>query len=168
MINCQTDLLREDLLSYMDAAASEIGLLKSVQLSPQAAALITTSPNAFLFGLIADQSVKAETAWSLPWLLQQRLGHLDVQQIADMEIADFEGHFKKKTCPAPLSGTDCRKHQKCLPHPAEPVRGKCGKYLEKSACRADRGKAQGICRSRGKKGCPGGNDSLPRLWHSFQ
>lgn len=30
--------------------------------------------NAFLFGLIADQSVKVETAWSLPYKLAQRLG----------------------------------------------------------------------------------------------
>ena len=38
--------------------------------------------NAFLFGLIADQSVKAETAWSLPYKLAQRLGHFSMQKIA--------------------------------------------------------------------------------------
>ena len=38
--------------------------------------------NAFLFGLIADQSVKAETAWSLPYKLAQRLEHFSMQKIA--------------------------------------------------------------------------------------
>lgn len=38
--------------------------------------------NAFLFGLIADQSVKVETAWSLPYKLAQRLGHFSMQKIA--------------------------------------------------------------------------------------
>lgn len=38
--------------------------------------------NAFLFGLIADQSVKAEIAWSLPYKLFQRLGHFSMEKIA--------------------------------------------------------------------------------------
>ena len=37
--------------------------------------------NAFLFGLIADQSVKAEIAWSLPYKLFQRLSHFSMKKI---------------------------------------------------------------------------------------
>lgn len=37
--------------------------------------------NAFLFGLIADQSVKAEIAWSLPYKLFQRLGYFSMEKI---------------------------------------------------------------------------------------
>lgn len=42
--------------------------------------------NAFLFGLIADQSVKAETAWSLPYKLAQRLGYFSMQKIAKESV----------------------------------------------------------------------------------
>ena len=34
--------------------------------------------NAFLIGLISDQSVKAEIAWRLPYYLSKRLGHFDM------------------------------------------------------------------------------------------
>ena len=37
--------------------------------------------NAFLIGLISDQSVKAEIAWRLPYYLSKRLGHFDFCKI---------------------------------------------------------------------------------------
>lgn len=44
--------------------------------------LIISDGNAFLFGLISDQSVRAETAWSLPLQLKRRMGHLHVPTMA--------------------------------------------------------------------------------------
>lgn len=45
-------------------------------------ALIRTSPEAFLLGILFTQGVPAERAWAAPYLLRQRLGHLDVGRIA--------------------------------------------------------------------------------------
>lgn len=42
-------------------------------------------PNAVLLGLLYDQRVLAETAFSGPYKLRERLGHLDMAQIADMD-----------------------------------------------------------------------------------
>ncbi|MHB1342436.1 MAG: HhH-GDP family DNA glycosylase [Coriobacteriia bacterium] len=45
-------------------------------------ALIRTSPEAFLLGVLFTQGIPAERAWAAPYLLRQRLGHLDVQKLA--------------------------------------------------------------------------------------
>jgi len=39
------------------------------------------NPNAFLFGVIFDQGILAEKAWSAPYILKQRLGHFDLRKI---------------------------------------------------------------------------------------
>ena len=38
-------------------------------------------PNAFLFGVIFDQGILAEKAWSAPYILKQRLGHFDLKKM---------------------------------------------------------------------------------------
>ena len=53
---------------------------------PSANDFILSSENAFLYGAIADQQIKAERAWELPYKLKQRLGHLDPHRISHMEI----------------------------------------------------------------------------------
>jgi len=42
-------------------------------------------PNAVLLGLLYDQRVLAETAFAGPYKLRERLGHLDMARIADMD-----------------------------------------------------------------------------------
>ncbi|MEM0964008.1 MAG: hypothetical protein AAGK21_15885 [Bacteroidota bacterium] len=42
-------------------------------------------PAAILLGLLYDQRVLAETAFAGPYKLRQRLGHLDLQRIAEMD-----------------------------------------------------------------------------------
>lgn len=44
--------------------------------------LIQRSPEAFLLGVLFTQGVPAERAWAGPYLLQQRLGHLDLRRLA--------------------------------------------------------------------------------------
>lgn len=60
--------------------------------------------NAFLIGLISDQSVKAEVAWRLPYYLSKRLGHFDLCRIAEEEtVKSLENIIKKKTSITSLS-----------------------------------------------------------------
>ena len=46
-------------------------------------ALLESSANAFLLGVLFTQGIPAERAWAGPWELQQRLGTLDVGYLAD-------------------------------------------------------------------------------------
>jgi uncharacterized HhH-GPD family protein len=45
-------------------------------------ALVRTSPEAFLIGVLFTQGVPAERAWAAPYLLRERLGHLDLRRLA--------------------------------------------------------------------------------------
>jgi uncharacterized HhH-GPD family protein len=45
-------------------------------------ALIKSSPEAFLLGVLFTQGVPAERAWAGPWHLLERLGHLDLDRLA--------------------------------------------------------------------------------------
>lgn len=51
-------------------------------LDPAVARFLERDPNAMLFGAIFDRMVLAETAWTAPYQLAGRLGHLDVRRIA--------------------------------------------------------------------------------------
>jgi uncharacterized HhH-GPD family protein len=48
---------------------------------------LETNDFAFLIGVLFDQNVPAERAWRAPFLLRQRLGHLDPERIAADEAA---------------------------------------------------------------------------------
>jgi len=50
-------------------------------------------PNAALLGLLYDQRVRAESAFTGPLRLKDRLGHLDMAQIAEMDFEPFQEHF---------------------------------------------------------------------------
>lgn len=53
--------------------------------------------NAFLIGLISDQSIKAEKAWSLPFYLSKRLGTFDFEKIVkEYSIEEIENVIKEK------------------------------------------------------------------------
>lgn len=49
---------------------------------PEADALIKASAEAFLLGVLFTQGIPAERAWAGPYLLSQRLGHLDLDRLA--------------------------------------------------------------------------------------
>lgn len=57
---------------------------------PEADDLIRNSPNAFLLGVLFTQGIPAERAWAGPYLLGQRLGHLDIGLLAGDEGAVAE------------------------------------------------------------------------------
>lgn len=52
--------------------------------------------NAALLGLLYDQRVRAEYAFTGPIRLHDRLGHLDMQKIADMDPDEFREIFARQ------------------------------------------------------------------------
>lgn len=59
--------------------------------------MFSQSSNAFLFGLISDQSVKAETAWSLPYKLKDRMSTFEMQDIISRyNIEDIQQFIREK------------------------------------------------------------------------
>ena len=63
--------------------------------SPDADQLLRDEPNAVLLGLLFDQRVLAETAFVGPLKLKERLGHLDLAVIAEMEPQAFQEAFAR-------------------------------------------------------------------------
>jgi uncharacterized HhH-GPD family protein len=62
---------------------------------PEADELLREDGNAVLLGLLYDQRIRAEMAFTGPYKLKQRLGHLDMGKIASMPFETFQEHFAK-------------------------------------------------------------------------
>lgn len=85
------------LIEYEKSLGTSENIFKGDLLSPNERDFVLNDPNAFLFGLIADQSVRAEIAWSLPYKLSQRLGHFSMESIiSDYTIEDIQNALKDK------------------------------------------------------------------------
>ena len=56
---------------------------------PDADALLSKDPLALLLGMLLDQQFPMEAAFAGPWKLQQRLGHLDAERIAAMDLEEL-------------------------------------------------------------------------------
>ena len=54
---------------------------------------LASDPTAVLLGLLYDQRVRAEYAFTGPNRLRERLGHLDLRKIARMDAATFQSKF---------------------------------------------------------------------------
>lgn len=73
------------------------GILSENMLNREESKFLLSDWNAFLIGLIADQSIKAEMAWRLPYYLSKRLGHFDFYKIVKEEtVASLETIIKEK------------------------------------------------------------------------
>ena len=64
--------------------------------NPAADRLLETEPLALLIGLVLDQQVKLEKAFSGPFVLKQRLGRLDAREIADMDPEKLGAVFRER------------------------------------------------------------------------
>lgn len=95
-MNTLLKAFREKIIEYEAHIKDEFNIFKGNLLGEKECKMITTDANAFLFGLISDQSVKAEIAWSLPYKLSQRLGHFDMKQISKMNVSELELVLKEK------------------------------------------------------------------------
>ena len=65
-------------------------------LDPAADELLENDGNALLIGILLDQRIKAEVAFSGPLKMHQRLGHLDMRKIASMDLEELQGVFRQK------------------------------------------------------------------------
>ena len=68
-------------LELEEQGAAQVG--DSFTGSLEADKLLREDPNAFLLGVLFTQGIPAERAWAGPYLLKQRLGHLDVRRLAE-------------------------------------------------------------------------------------
>ena len=64
--------------------------------NPEADALLEREPLALLIGLVLDQQVKMEKAFSGPYELQKRIGHLDAGWIAAMDPDELLKVFRER------------------------------------------------------------------------
>jgi uncharacterized HhH-GPD family protein len=63
---------------------------------PEANRLLENDPLALLIGLVLDQQVKMEKAFAGPYVLKQRLGHLDAGKIAAMDPDKLSAVFRER------------------------------------------------------------------------
>lgn len=74
--------------------------------------LLETDPLALLIGLVLDQQVKMEKAFSGPYELKQRLGgRLDAKQIARMEPGKLDAVFRERPALHRFPGNMARRVQ---------------------------------------------------------
>ncbi|MBN8580631.1 MAG: endonuclease III [Anaerolineae bacterium] len=92
--NVQPAQIKVSILLYSEKIRNELGLHNL--LGKDEFELIQNDSNAFLFGLISDQSVKAEIAWSLPFELRKRINHLDLERLSIMTIDELTEILKLK------------------------------------------------------------------------
>ncbi len=68
----------------------------SLPIEPEATKLLHDSPLALLLGMLLDQQIPMEKAFSSPYVLKQRLGHdLDAAEIASFDPEAFEAIVAK-------------------------------------------------------------------------
>lgn len=80
-------------LDRMIAASEQTGVMTG---DPEADQFLRDDPNAILMGILLDQQIRAEVAFSGPYKLKQRLGHLDMKKIAGMDPDEFKRVFSEK------------------------------------------------------------------------
>jgi uncharacterized HhH-GPD family protein len=74
----------------------EINMPLSLPIEPEATKLLHDSPIALLLGMLLDQQIPMEKAFSSPYVLTQRLGHdLDAREIATFDPEAFEAIVAK-------------------------------------------------------------------------
>lgn len=71
----------KSILGYLQEIEDKNSILKGDLIKEEEKQFILNNLNAFIIGLISDQSVKAETAWSLPHKLSERLGNFEFKEI---------------------------------------------------------------------------------------
>ncbi|HZV48366.1 MAG TPA: HhH-GPD-type base excision DNA repair protein [Candidatus Dormibacteraeota bacterium] len=78
---------------------------------PEADRLLEQEPLALLIGLVLDQQVPMERAFSGPYELKQRLGHLDPAAIAPMPPEELDEVFRRRPALHRFPGAMARRVQ---------------------------------------------------------
>jgi uncharacterized HhH-GPD family protein len=84
------------ILKYERARDRDKGRYVDFTENEEANKLVNDNPLAYLFGVIFDYHILAETAWQAPYRLHQRLGHLDPEKIIQIPDDKLESIFRKK------------------------------------------------------------------------
>ena len=79
--------------------------------NPEADRLLETEPLALLIGLVLDQQVKMEKAFSGPYVLKERLGQLDARKIASMDPDQLDAIFRQRPALHRFPGSMARRVQ---------------------------------------------------------
>src|SRR5262249_28573583 len=93
---------------------------------PEADKLLETDPLALLIGLVLDQQVKMEKAFSGPYDLKLRLGHLDAEKIARMDPDTLDAVFRERPALHRFPGNMARRVQQLCQVMAEQYGGDAG------------------------------------------
>jgi len=73
--------------------------------------LLAEDPLALLIGLALDQQVTVQKAFSGPWELRRRLGHLDARRIADTDPDELDRVFRERPAIHRFPGSMARRVQ---------------------------------------------------------
>jgi len=57
---------------------------------------VVNNPNAYLLGVIYNQGMSSDYTWQIPEFLKERLGHLDIRKIAEINTSYIETIFGQK------------------------------------------------------------------------
>ncbi len=79
--------------------------------NPEADRLLESDPLALMIGLVLDQQVKMEKAFSGPFELRHRLGHLDAGRIATMDPDELDDVFRQRPALHRFPGNMARRVQ---------------------------------------------------------
>ncbi|HEX7071719.1 MAG TPA: hypothetical protein VF190_12975 [Rhodothermales bacterium] len=85
---------------------------------------IRRDPTAALLGLLYDQRVRAEYAFTGPHRLRDRLGHLDLKKIAKMDLEDLRAAFAEKPAVHRFTNRMCEMTHELAQFVTERYRGK--------------------------------------------
>lgn len=85
-------VITENLLAFGKTVPSE-ELFPTV--IPDAAGLVISDPYAFTIAVCLDRGMKAEIIWTIPYDIQQALGHLNPEIIYQMSLDDLEELFER-------------------------------------------------------------------------
>lgn len=78
---------------------------------PEADQLLEDDPLALLIGLLLDQQVKMERAFSAPYDLKDRVGHLDAGRLATMDPEVLDAAFRERPALHRFPGAMARRVQ---------------------------------------------------------
>ena len=84
---------------------------------------LRNNPTAAVLGLLYDQRVLAEYAFTGPRRLEERLGHLDLRRIAEMSLDELRARFAEKPAVHRFTNRMAEYTLKLAKHIAEHYRG---------------------------------------------
>lgn len=93
----RNQIISKIIIDYLNEIEDKNSILNGSLLLEEEKQFIKNNMNAFIIGLIADQSVKVEIAWSLPYKLFNRMNTFDFNKIMNMyTVEDIEKFIKTK------------------------------------------------------------------------